>query len=72
MTVQRDTFLDGSVVHLKLDFGKGNILDVAAIGELREAVAEIGDRSDLKAILLDHAGQHFSFGASVEDHLPER
>lgn len=72
MTVGRDSLLDGSVLHLRLDFGKGNILDVAAIRELRQVVAEIGDRSELKALLVDHTGQHFSFGASVEDHLPDR
>jgi len=62
---------DLDLLHLKLDFGKGNILDVAAIEALRQAVRDASN-DHLRALLIDHTGPHFSFGASVEDHLPER
>ena len=62
---------DSGVLQLTLDFGKGNILDIAAIQGLRQAVRKAAsDRP--RALLIDHAGPHFSFGASVEDHLPEK
>lgn len=72
MTVRRETLADGSIVHLALHFGSGNILDIGAIHELRGVIAEIASERRLKAILIDHTGKHFSFGASVEDHLPEK
>jgi cyclohexa-1,5-dienecarbonyl-CoA hydratase len=33
--------------------------------------AHIGD-SDLLAVLLDHTGPHFSYGASIPEHLPDQ
>lgn len=72
MTVRRESLADGAILHLALHFGNGNILDIGAIRELRQAVAEARGERRLRAVLLDHTGQHFSFGASVEDHLPDR
>ena len=69
LAVERLDDLD--VLQLTLDFGKGNILDVAAIEALRAAVGEAATTDGLRGLLIDHAGPHFSFGASVEDHLPQ-
>ncbi len=60
------------LARIVIDAGKGNVLDLAALRELREAIAELRSGDPPRAILLDHEGEHFSFGASVEDHLPER
>lgn len=68
--VRRELLDDGQLFHATLDLGKGNIIDLAAIVELRELAQELTGSSGLKAIVLDHTGPHFSFGASVEDHLP--
>ncbi len=62
---------DGQVEHLLLDHGKGNILDEALLGALRNHLAGLG-RPQLKLLVFEGAGQHFSFGASVEEHLPGR
>jgi cyclohexa-1,5-dienecarbonyl-CoA hydratase len=70
--VRLERLEDGQVLHLTLDLGKGNIIDLEAIGELRTFVRAVAGTSALKALILDHAGDHFSFGASVEDHLPGR
>ena len=40
------------------------------IAALNKALAEHQAASGLLAVLLDHEGPHFSFGASVEEHLP--
>ncbi len=39
-------------------------------GSLTEVFAEAGRTPELKALLLEGQGKHFSFGASVQEHLP--
>jgi cyclohexa-1,5-dienecarbonyl-CoA hydratase len=70
--LQQETLADETVFHLSLDFGPGNILDLEAIGQISEVLNEVRRLEGLKALVLDHTGDHFSFGASVEDHLPDR
>lgn len=72
MSVQLSLELDGTAALLVPDFGKGNILDEQAIGELSAAHAEALRLPEVRAILLEPAGSHFSFGASVVEHLPDR
>src|SRR5213596_833463 len=48
-----------------------NILDIAMLEELRDALA--GVRSDRHALIIDAKGEKaFSAGASVQDHVGER
>jgi cyclohexa-1,5-dienecarbonyl-CoA hydratase len=61
---------DGSLLRLRLARPKANIVDAAMIAALDAALAEYSEAQDLRAVLLDHEGPHFSFGASVEEHLP--
>jgi cyclohexa-1,5-dienecarbonyl-CoA hydratase len=63
---------DGKLLRLRLDRPKANIVDAAMIAALDDALAEARDDADLRGVLLDHEGPHFSFGASVEEHLPEQ
>ncbi len=63
---------DGKLLRLRLDRPKANIVDAAMIAALDAALADARDDSTLAGVLLDHAGPHFSFGASVEEHLPEQ
>jgi len=51
---------------------KANLVDAAMISELRLALAEQVSNPNIAAVLLDAEGPHFSFGASVEEHLPEQ
>lgn len=60
----------GRVARLWLSAPKGNILDRGMIAELSAALDECRKHS-LHAIVISAEGPHFSFGASVEDHLPE-
>ncbi len=62
----------GAVLRLTLNRPPGNILDIAMIGALRDALAVHGTATALKAIVLEGAGAHFSFGASIEEHRPAR
>ncbi len=61
---------DGRLLRLRLDRPKANVLDAALVGALEAAFVEHGERPGLLGILIDAAGPHFSFGASVEEHLP--
>jgi cyclohexa-1,5-dienecarbonyl-CoA hydratase len=63
---------DGTLLRLRLARPKANIVDAAMIAALDAALAEYRDKRDLRAVLLDHEGPHFSFGASVEEHLPDQ
>lgn len=48
-----------------------NILDLAMLDELRDAVSRVGN--DRHAVIIDAAGEKaFSAGASVQDHLGDR
>ena len=60
----------GRLLRLRLSRPKANLIDAAMIAALDGALAEHLDNADLGAVLLDAEGPHFSFGASVEEHLP--
>jgi cyclohexa-1,5-dienecarbonyl-CoA hydratase len=65
---------DGRLLRLRLSRPKANVLDAELIGALDAALAAAAAPTPgtpaLRGVLLDHAGPHFSFGASVEEHLP--
>jgi len=61
---------DGALLRLRLARPKANIIDAAMIAALAGAFAAHRDNAGLLAALVDHEGPHFSFGASVEEHLP--
>ncbi|HET7672049.1 MAG TPA: cyclohexa-1,5-dienecarbonyl-CoA hydratase [Burkholderiales bacterium] len=63
---------DGALLRLRLARPKANIIDAAMIAALSEAFETHRANRGLLAALVDHEGPHFSFGASVEEHLPER
>jgi cyclohexa-1,5-dienecarbonyl-CoA hydratase len=65
-----DRTADG-VIFVRMDSPPGNVLDAKLCGALGEAVAEAADDRQAKLLVLASAGKHFSFGASVEEHLPE-
>ena len=62
---------DGALLRLRLSRPKANIVDAAMIAALRAALGEHFPGPRLRAVLLDAEGAHFSFGASVEEHLPD-
>ncbi len=61
---------DGRLLRLTLARPKANIVDAAMITALQAALAEYLPQPKLRAVLLAAEGPHFSFGASVEEHLP--
>ena len=62
---------DGEMARVALNAPKANILDAEMLRGLTGAIQELSKQDELKLIVLQGAGSHFSFGASVEEHQPE-
>jgi len=62
---------ENSVAKIILQNGKGNILDSGMMKDLSEAFVEIKKLKGIKLITFEGSGNHFSFGASVEEHTKE-
>jgi cyclohexa-1,5-dienecarbonyl-CoA hydratase len=60
----------GAHLRLIVDEPKSNILTMAVMRGIREALAGVGRSSHVKLVTIEGAGDHFSYGASVEEHLP--
>jgi cyclohexa-1,5-dienecarbonyl-CoA hydratase len=63
---------DGALLRLRLNRPKANIIDAAMVAALAAVLAEHRDPGPIRAALIDAEGPHFSFGASVEEHLPDQ
>jgi cyclohexa-1,5-dienecarbonyl-CoA hydratase len=61
---------DGAIWRVAIGASKGNILDGAVMQALAELFRDAGAATHLKAVCLEGQGAHFSFGASVPEHLP--
>jgi cyclohexa-1,5-dienecarbonyl-CoA hydratase len=62
---------EGRLLRLRLARPKANIVDAAMIGALAAAFDKHRADDGLTGALLDADGPNFSFGASVEEHLPQ-
>ena len=63
---------EGRLLRLRLSRPKANLIDAEMIAALDGALVEHLKNPGLVAMLLDAEGPHFSFGASVEEHMPAR
>jgi cyclohexa-1,5-dienecarbonyl-CoA hydratase len=62
---------DGAIWRVTFGQPPGNILDRATAHELTEAFHEARKTTGLKAVVLEGAGAHFSYGASIQEHAPD-
>jgi cyclohexa-1,5-dienecarbonyl-CoA hydratase len=62
----------GACWRVVLGGSKGNILDSRLMAALAEVFREAAADAQVKALCLEGEGAHFSFGASVQEHLPGR
>ena len=60
-----------AVAKILLDDGKGNVLDHVMMEEIQSVLDSWKENKDLKLIIFEGGGKHFSFGASVEEHQKE-
>lgn len=70
--VESSLIEDGTLLRLVLNRPKGNILTLAMMNALSEALTAQADNPHLRMVLIRGAGKHFSFGASVEEHRKEQ
>jgi len=63
---------EGALLRLRLARPKANIVDAAMIAALQAAFDAHRGNTGILAAIVDAEGPHFSFGASVEEHLAER
>ena len=63
---------EGAMLRLTLNDPPGHVLDSTMTASLRKAVCAAREMPSLRLIVFTGAGKHFSFGASVEEHRPEK
>ncbi|MCC6948378.1 MAG: cyclohexa-1,5-dienecarbonyl-CoA hydratase [Bradyrhizobiaceae bacterium] len=63
---------EGRLLRLRLSAPKANLVDAEMIAAFDRALSEHLDAPGLTALLIDAEGPHFSYGASVEEHLPDQ
>ncbi len=68
--VRVDLVDDGVFWRVTFGASRGNILDVATLQALSGVFTQARSSRALKAICLQGAGDDFSYGASVQEHLP--
>ena len=64
--------VDAGIGRLTLSFPPLNILTQAALAELHAALTLLAEDRELRVLILDARGKHFSAGADVAEHLPPR
>ncbi len=70
--IHHDVTHDGAVHTITLDKAPGNVIDIALCDQLGPAISEAAKATNGKVLVLRGRGKHFSFGASVEEHLPAK
>ncbi|MBK9191097.1 MAG: enoyl-CoA hydratase/isomerase family protein [Crocinitomicaceae bacterium] len=61
----------GSVANITLDDGKGNLLDNIMMLEILDLLEKFRSDKNIKLIIFEGQGKHFSFGASVPEHTKD-
>ncbi len=69
-SVKLEVLDDGAFWRVALATPKSNILDAAKIAELQRVFERARGDAALKGLVIEGEGPHFSFGASIAEHLP--
>ncbi len=70
--IRIERFMQGEGARVVLASPPGNVLDAAMMTEIGEALDGFKSEKQLKLLVFTGEGKHFSFGASVEEHVGER
>ncbi len=63
----------GELSRIVLDRPKANILDFETLAAIRRRIEELAESpGPVKLLVFEGSGPNFSFGASVEEHMPEK
>lgn len=69
--VERIAERDGRWLRLVLDAPRGNLLSLGMVRELEAALDDVPGRRHLRWLTIEGADGDFSFGARIQEHLPE-
>lgn len=61
---------ENKLLRLRLSAPRANLIDMEMMAALHAVYMEHCSNKQLHGIILDHEGPSFSYGASVEEHLP--
>lgn len=70
-TIELNERFDGRVLEIRLGPPPGNIINSRLTEELEDALAAAENDPRRKLLVITGQGKHFSYGASVEEHLPD-
>lgn len=68
--VQVEKLEGGALWRVVIGGSKGNVIDASVTEALTGVFTDAARAGSLKALLVEGQGKHFSFGASVPEHLP--
>ena len=71
-TIEIQEKYDGQVAEIILNDAPANILTAAMMAEIRDFLKSDLDQHNRKLIVFKGAGDHFCFGASVEEHTADQ
>lgn len=61
----------GAWMRLVLNQPRGNLLSLAMVRALQQTLADLDGRRGVKWVTVEGAGEEFSYGAKIQEHLPE-
>jgi len=67
-----ERILLGQGLRVVLNDPKGNVLDATMMGQVNALLDGLAEDRELKLLCFEGAGDHFSFGASVAEHVREQ
>jgi cyclohexa-1,5-dienecarbonyl-CoA hydratase len=62
----------GGHLRIVIDEPKANIVSIAVMQAIRQALTDVRASPGIRLVTIEGAGDHFSYGASVEEHRPDR
>lgn len=70
--IQCEPVFDNAGIKIVLNAPKGNVLEAAMLQEILHALQGPCSHKDVKMVVFEGQGKHFSFGASVPEHTKDR
>lgn len=69
--IKCERHFDNAVLRIILSAPKANVLEAAMLREILQELKALENDNDLKLLVFEGEGKHFSFGASVPEHTKE-
>jgi len=70
--IQCERHFDSAVLKIVLNAPKANVLEAAMLDEILSVLDSLRTEKELKLLVFEGAGKHFSFGASVPEHTKDK